>query len=233
MVSPALLPRTPRFRPRPLRTLAAWGSSPSKLQQAKPPLLTPTTPPRGLLAGEGAGGAAGTSCVPHPRQEGRTAGRFPRTASGLSGWSVRTGSHGLRRPTGAPGSDLVPGGEGRSPAARVHTQSGSAVFGAADAEVQVVVVQVICGDQEGRHCRCRRPAGTPSWSVRRASCSRLPGPQLCSLCPDFLLPPGSSHQPSTQLQDQPCHGATHTHTHTHTPLCCTKPSACLTITDGK
>ena len=87
--------RTPRFRPRPLRALAAWGSSPSKLQQSKLPLLTPPTSPRGLLAGEGAGGAAGTSCVPHPRQEGRAPGRFPRTAPGLPGWSVRTGSHGL------------------------------------------------------------------------------------------------------------------------------------------
>lgn len=94
-VSQALLPRTPRFRPRPLRALAAWGSSPSKLQQSKLSLLTPPTSPRGLLAGEGAGGAAGTSCVPHPRQEGRAPGRFPRTAPGLPGWSVSTGSHGL------------------------------------------------------------------------------------------------------------------------------------------
>ena len=74
----------------------------------------------------------------------------------------------------------------------------------------------------GRHCRCRRPAGTPSWSVWKAPCSRLPGPQLCNLCPDFLLPSGSSNQPSTQLQDQPSHGAPHTHTHTHTH---THPSA--------
>ena len=159
-VSQALLPRTPRFRPRPLRALAAWGSSPSKLQQSKLPLLTPPTSPRGLLAGEGAGGAARTSCVPHPRQEGRAPGRFPRTAPGLPGWSVRIGSHGL---SPALSGYLVPTSArwgGREPCPpRLRTQSGSVVFGAVDAEVQVVV-QVICGDQVGR---ASLPLPAPSW----------------------------------------------------------------------
>ena len=234
-VSQALLPRTPRFRPRPLRALAAWGSSPSKLQQSKLPLLTPPTSPGGLLAGEGAGGAAGTSCVPHPRQEGRAPGRFPRTAPGLPGWSVRTGSHGLSpalsgylAPTSARWGGREPARPGCVP--RVAARC----LGLLPLRCRWLCRLSVGTKRAGRHCRCRRPAGTPSWSVWKAPCSRLPGPQLCNLCPDFLLPSGSSNQPSTQLQDQPSHGAphTHTHTHTHTPLCCAKPSTYLTITDG-